>query len=202
MTLSTRTKMNWLLDVKVFMTALVASITGVYFLYLPIGGYQGGRNPTFGLTILFDRATWDDLHTWSGVLMIMVGLFHLLYHWKWVTMMGKRMISGLTGKTLKISTGATINLLINATVGLGFLLSAISGVYFLFQPRGMNTITGIESTRIFLISSGTWDLIHTWSSIIMILAAIAHFIIHWGWIEKVTRGFLSFRTSLVVGKKV
>jgi hypothetical protein len=202
MTLSTRTKMNWLLDVKVFMTALVASITGVYFLYLPIGGYQGGRNPTFGLTILFDRATWDDLHTWSGVLMIMVGLFHLLYHWKWVTMMGKRMISGLTGKTLKISTGATINLLINATVGLGFLLSAISGLYFLFQPRGMNTITGIESTRIFLISSGTWDLIHTWSSIIMILAAIAHFIIHWGWIEKVTRGFLSFRTSLVVGKKV
>ena len=202
MTLSTRTKLNWLLDAKVFLAALVASITGVYFLYLPIGGYQGGRNPTFGVTILFDRVTWDDLHTWSGVLMIMAAFVHLLYHWKWVTMMGKRMISGLIGKPLKMSRGARVNLLINALVGLGFLLSAISGVYFLFQPRGMNSFTGIETTRIFFFTSGTWDLVHTWSSIIMIMAAIAHFIIHWGWIEKVTRGFLSLRTSMGMMKNV
>jgi hypothetical protein len=202
MTLSTRTKLNWLLDAKVFLAALVASITGVYFLYLPIGGYQGGRNPTFDVTILFDRVTWDDLHTWSGVLMIMAAFVHLLYHWKWVTMMGKRMISGLIGKPLKMSRGARVNLLINALVGLGFLLSAISGVYFLFQPRGMNSFTGIETTRILFFTSGTWDLVHTWSSIIMIMAAIAHFIIHWGWIEKVTRGFLSLRTSMGMVKNV
>lgn len=202
MTLSTRTKMNWLLDAKVFMAALVASITGVYFLYLPIGGYQGGRNPTFGLTVLFDRATWDDLHTWSGVLMIIAGVVHLLYHWKWVAMMGKRMMSSMMGKPLKMSTGAKVNFLINVTVGLGFLLSAISGVYFLFQPRGMHSIIGIQSTSVFLFTPGTWDLVHTWSSIIMILAALAHFMIHWGWIEKVTRGFFGIRTSLAANRNV
>jgi hypothetical protein len=194
--------MNWLLDAKVFMAALVASITGVYFLYLPIGGYQGGRNPTFGLTVLFDRATWDDLHTWSGVLMIIAGVVHLLYHWKWVTMMGKRMMSSMMGKPLKMSTGAKVNLLVNATVGLGFLLSAMSGVYFLFQPRGMHSTIGVQSTSVFLFTPGTWDLVHTWSSIIMILAALTHFIIHWGWIEKVTRGFFGIRRSLATNRNV
>jgi hypothetical protein len=202
MTLSTRTKMNWLLDAKVFLAAFVASITGVYFLYLPMGGYQGGRNPTFGLTVLFDRATWDDLHTWSGVLMIIAGVVHLLYHWKWVAMMGKRMMSSMIGKPLKMSTGAKVNLLVNAMVGLGFLLAATSGVYFLFQPRGMHSIIGNQSASVFLFTPGTWDLIHTWSSIIMILAALAHFMIHWGWIKKVTRGFLGMRTSLAASRNV
>jgi hypothetical protein len=193
MTLSTRTKMNWLLDANIFLTALIASLTGIYFLYLPIGGYQGGRNPTYGLTVVFDRSTWDDLHTWFGVLMIIAGLIHLLYHWNWVRMMAKRLIGGLLGQPLKMSTGARINLMINAAIGLGFLLTAISGVYFLFQPRGMGTLTAVASSGQFIFTSGVWDLIHTWSSVVMILAASAHFIIHWGWIEKVTKGFFKVR---------
>jgi len=28
---------------------------------------------------------------------------------------------------------------------------------------------------------------HTWSGVIFISAAVTHFIIHWGWVTKVTR---------------
>ena len=193
MSLSQRTKVNWLLDANVFLTASVAALTGIYFLYLPIGGYQGGRNPTYGLKVLFERATWDDLHTWSGILMIIVGMIHLLYHWRWVTMMAKRLGNWIVGKPVKMSIGARINVLINIMIGLGFILSAVSGVYFLFQPQGMMALSEIDNAGKFLFTPNTWDVIHTWSSIIMILAAMAHFIIHWGWIEKVTKGFFRFQ---------
>jgi hypothetical protein len=195
MNLSTRTRWNWLLDAKVFIVALIASLTGVYFLYLPIGGYQGGRNPTYGINFIFERATWDTIHMWSGVLMIIAGVIHLLYHWSWVKTMSKRFLGMFAGSPLKMSRGARINLVINLSIGLGFFLSAVSGVYFLFQPGGL--VSKGAGTTVFLYSKYTWDIIHTWSSVSMILAASAHFIIHWGWIEKVTRGFFSFRRSQV-----
>lgn len=186
MSLSVRTKVNWLLDGSVFLSALIAAFSGIYFLYLPIGGFQGGRNPTYGLRIFFERATWDDLHTWSGVMMIIVGLVHLIYHWSWVRMMAKRLFKWGLGQQVKMSRGAQLNVVINLLIGLGFLTSAISGAYLLFQPHGG---IGINSTHPFIFMGSTWDVIHTWSSIIMIMAAMTHFLIHWGWIEKVTMQF-------------
>ncbi len=55
-TVSKQTRNNWLIDAAVFIGAVVAAITGIYFLFLPSGGYQGGRNPMYGVTILFERA--------------------------------------------------------------------------------------------------------------------------------------------------
>jgi len=43
-----------------------------------------------------------------------------------------------------------------------------------------------------LISRSSWDLVHTWSGVIMISAAVVHFAIHWRWVVNVTsRFFLS-----------
>ena len=66
MGISRTTRLNWILDAGVFFTALVAGFSGLYFLYVPVGGYQGGKNPLYGITILFSRSTWDDLHLWGG----------------------------------------------------------------------------------------------------------------------------------------
>ncbi|MCJ7569662.1 MAG: DUF4405 domain-containing protein, partial [Anaerolineales bacterium] len=41
----------------------------------------------------------------------------------------------------------------------------------------------------FLFTRTTWDLIHTWSGIVLIIAAGFHFLIHWKWIKKVTYRF-------------
>jgi hypothetical protein len=57
-------------------------LSGIYFLFVPFGGYRGGRNPVYGVTILFSRHAWDGLHTWSGVLMIAAAVFHLTIHWQ------------------------------------------------------------------------------------------------------------------------
>ena len=92
---SRETRNNWVIDFFVFSGAIVASLTGVYFLFLPVGGYQGGRNPMYGVQILFDRSTWDDLHTWGGILMVAAAAIHIAIHWKWIVTMTKRMLGEL-----------------------------------------------------------------------------------------------------------
>jgi hypothetical protein len=191
--MSMQTRTNWLIDAAIFLGGLVAALSGVYFLFLPSGGYQGGRNPAYGVTILFSRHAWDDLHTWGGVLMIVAALLHLAIHWSWVKMMGRRVVNTLRSGRTGLSRGSRLNLALNAVVAVSFLITAASGVYFLFAPAdgfqgGRNP--GWDVT--FLFSRTTWDLIHTWAGVVFIGAAAVHFWIHWRWVKNVTlRFFLS-----------
>lgn len=174
--LSLQTRMNWLIDAGLFISALIATISGIYFLFLPSGGYRGGRNPYYGITILFDRHTWNDWHTWAGVAMIAIVVIHLAIHWRWIVTMTKQAIRALVVPTCQLARGAWINIAINATIGVGFLLTAISGLYFFFEP----------AKRAFIFTATTWDLIHTWAGVAMISAATLHLAIHWRWIVNVT----------------
>jgi cytochrome b subunit of formate dehydrogenase len=185
-----QTRKKWLLDAIIFLSGLVAALSGIYFLFVPSGGYQGGRNPIYGLTILFSRHTWDDLHTWSGVLMIAVAVLHFALHWRWVKVMSKRTVKALLSRETKLSKGPRLNVAINVLVAVSFLLTAVSGIYFLFAPSG-----GFQGGRnpgwdpMFLFSRTTWDLIHTWAGVVFIAAAVVHFWIHWRWIKTMTQQF-------------
>ena len=194
-TMSAQTRANWLIDAAVFIGGILAGLSGVYFLYLPSGGYEGGRNPMYGITILFDRHTWSDVHLWGGVLMIVAIAVHFAIHWEWVKRMSKRMVKTILGRNGKLSRGAKVNVAINALVGVSFLVCALSGIYFIFGPSG-----GYEGSRNaawdpgFLFSRTTWDMIHTWSGVVVSVAAVVHFAIHWRWVKNVTaRFFLSLK---------
>ena len=50
--LSARTRTNWLINASVFIGGILAGLSGFYFLFLPSGGYQGGRNVLYGIQIL------------------------------------------------------------------------------------------------------------------------------------------------------
>ena len=187
--ISRRTRQNWLIDAAVFIGALLSAITGFYFLFLPVGGYQGGRNPAYGLTILFGRHTWDDIHTWGGLLMILAVVIHLAWHWSWVKMMSRRVGNTLLGKGSKFSRGAKINVLVDLAIAVSFLVTAVSAIYFLFFPAGYEAgrVAGWDPG--FIFSRATWDILHTWGFVAMMLAALLHLIIHWRWIVNVTRRF-------------
>jgi hypothetical protein len=192
--LSARTRVNWLINASVFSAGLVAAISGLYFLFVPSGGYQGGRNAFYGVKILLERLTWSDLHTWGGVLMISFVMLHIVIHWDWIKMMAKRMFNSLRQRGSSMSKGAIVNMLIDTLIAASFTTSALSGIYFLFAPTG-----GFQGGRNpgwdpdFLWSRITWDLIHTWAGVVFIAAAVIHFAIHWRWIKKVTLRFFQFR---------
>jgi len=189
-TVSKQTRNNWLIDAAVFIGAVVAAITGIYFLFLPSGGYQGGRNPMYGITILFSRSAWDGLHTWFGALMIAAVVVHFAIHWNWVKGMAKRMAKSVVGKGARMNRHGYFNVAVDATVALSFLLAAVSGVYFMFVPG-----SGRAADPLFIFTRTTWDLIHTWSGVVLIAAAIIHFAIHWNWVTKVTAKVLRSLSS-------
>jgi drug/metabolite transporter (DMT)-like permease len=152
---------------------LLAALSGIYFLFLPSGGYQGGRNPMYGITILFERHTWEELHTWSGVAMIVVAAVHLAIHWRWVKMMAVRVVNVIRTRGARMSKGARLNVAVNLVVAISFVLVSVSGIYFLLWPAGGD-------------AEVVWDMIHTWSGVAMIVVAAVHLAIHWRWINNVT----------------
>lgn len=177
------TKRNWWIDAILLLGGVLAIISGIYFLYLPTGGYQGGRNLYYGIQVLFARSTWEDLHTWGGILMILAAAVHITIHWDWISRILRGIITDLIKPTHKISNQGKFNRVINLVIGLTFLVTAITGVYLLFVSGGKHGIPD----PVYLFSRTTWDLIHTWSAIVMILAAVLHFAIHWRWVTKVTK---------------
>ncbi len=182
-TLSRKTRLNWLIDAGLFLAAIIVSLSGIYFLYFP-NGYQGGRNPWYDVRIVFDRAAWSDIHTWGGVLMIVAVAIHLAIHTQWIKTMSKRLLNIRRHGRSPMSRGAKVNIAVNAAIAVTFLLTAISGLYFLFVPGGSARPTVVFSPT-------TWDLIHTWAGVAMIAAALVHFYIHWGWVTKVTTRFFA-----------
>jgi cytochrome b subunit of formate dehydrogenase len=183
--LSKQTQKNWWINATLFISAVIAALSGIYFLYLPVGGFQGGRNPLYNVQILFSRETWDDLHTWGGVAMIVAALIHLAIHWSWVTNMARRTWAGLTGKGSKMNPRGQWNLILNTIVAISFVLTALSGVYFLFVPGGRGAVDPM-----IIFSRYAWDLIHTWAGVTLIATAIVHLVIHWKWVTKVSRKML------------
>ncbi len=197
MTISRQTCTNWLVDAAVLLSGLLTALTGIYFLFAPSGGYQGGRNPLYGVTILFRRQTWEDLHTWGGVLMLLAIVIHFFIHWPWVKMISRRIVNAWRARGSRLSRGAKVNVLVDLSVALSFLITALSGIYLLFAPTG-----GYQGGRNpgwdpgFLLPRTTWELIHTWAGVALILAAVVHFWIHWRWVKKVTRRLLLRLTQL------
>jgi len=200
---STQTRNNWIIDAIVLIGGLLAVFSGVYFLFLPVGGYQGGRNALYDVTIFFDRFTWDALHTWAGVFMIIALVVHFTLHWSWVLMMGKRIIKALRSGGTNMSPGSKFNLAVNLVVALSFLLTAITGIYFLYvSPGGFQGGRNLSWDPGLIFNRTTWDMIHTWAGVIFILAAVVHFAIHWRWAVKVTRRLLGSLNSRLVPRRV
>jgi len=182
---SPQTKRNWWIDAGLFAATVVVLVSSFYFLYAP-GGYQGGRNPAYNAGWLIARETWDLLHTWFGITMILVVVIHFVLHWNWFLLMGKRVWRQMNDGSVSMSRLAWVNLAVDTVIALGFFLAAVSGVYFLFAPGGR-----ASSETIFLFSRLAWDVIHTWSGVVMFLAFLGHTIIHWRWIVKVTQRMLT-----------
>jgi Domain of unknown function (DUF4405) len=183
---------NWLLDSLLALSGLVVGLTSIYFLFLPLDGYRGGRNPYYGLIILFDRHTWSDLHNWVGLAMILIALVHFIIHFDWVVNMAKKVTKEVLNRKAILNKHGRFNVFVDAVIALGFFISAITGlIYFLVAGENSVFTPGMR-----MIADTTMlDLIHTWSGILMIAAAVVHFAIHWQWVVKITRRI--FRVNAV-----
>ena len=178
---SVQTRNNMTLDMLMLISGLISILSGIYFLFLPVGGFQGGRNPFYGLIIFFERHTWSDIHIWSSVVIMALVALHIPIHWDWIAKMTKAGIRSIFGKS-KLNNNSKFNLAINILIGISGLICGLSGLYFLLIPEFLG-LAAVSSVWIF--TPVVWDLIHAWSGVVMTAAAILHFGIHWKWVVKV-----------------
>jgi hypothetical protein len=74
-------KINYLVDFIALISFLVTSITGlIIFLFLPSGVRQGRFQEFIGIT----KEVWNFIHIWSGILMLVLVVIHLILHWDWI----------------------------------------------------------------------------------------------------------------------
>jgi len=182
--LSKTNRNNWLLDSLLALSGLVVGLTSIYFLFLPLDGYRGGRNPYYGLIILFDRHTWSDLHTWVGLGMTVIALIHFIIHFDWIVNMAKKVAKEALHRKTILNRHGRFNVFVDAMIALGFFISAITGLIF-FLVAGENSVFTPAARMI--ADTTALDLIHSWSGILMIAAAVVHFAIHWQWVVKIAR---------------
>ncbi len=196
--LSAQTRANWIIFAVVSLGGIVASVSGAYYLFLPSGGHEGDatRCTASGSSLI---GTPGAISTpGGGILMIAAVVIHFATHWTWVKRMSRRTIKSILGRGSRLSPGTKFNVGIDLVIAVGFLLTAVSGVFFLFAPSGGYQGGGnLRWCPAFLFSRTTWDLIHTWSGIVTIVAAVIHLWIHWRWITNVSqRFFLSLGQQL------
>ncbi len=179
-TLTTKLKKNWWIDASLGITAVLAILSSIYFLVYPVSGYQGGRNPYYNKTLIFSKATWESLHTWGGILMILAALVHIIIHWNWIISTISRTWQVLMKKRDGFGTRLTYSIILDTVIAVCFVLCSISGIYFL-----LNAESGPYAAA-FLFTKTTWDLIHTWSGVIMTIGATLHIVLHWDWITNIS----------------
>jgi hypothetical protein len=122
--------------------------------------------------------------------MIAAAAIHIAIHWKWIKLTARRVLKATLSREAQIPRSVQGNIIINLVIGVSFLLAALSGVYFLLYPSGgYQGGSNPNWDPGFIFSRTTWDLIHTWSGTVMIVAAVLHFAIHWRWVKNVTRRF-------------
>lgn len=86
--------LNYWVDVLIAVAFVISAITGLAFLVMGSGGYQGGRNAHFATAFLgLGREQWSDLHTLGSLVMIGGVFMHLVLHWNWIVCVTRRMIT-------------------------------------------------------------------------------------------------------------
>jgi hypothetical protein len=90
--LARQARLNFTLNSLLFLAFIIVNLSGlIVWLVMPSGGYQGGRNPAYQMTLInLSRHTWNDIHLWSGLAMILVLIVHISLHWKWIACMLRR----------------------------------------------------------------------------------------------------------------
>jgi hypothetical protein len=93
-----KTKLNYWVDLIIGVSFVFSAISGLVFL-LPVSP-DGVNTTILGISYSF----WNDLHTWSSLLMITGTFLHLVLHWKWIVCMTRKQFQFRTANTRLVTS--------------------------------------------------------------------------------------------------
>ena len=90
---------------------------------------------------------------------------------------------------------AKLNYVLDAVIGIAFLVSAVTGMAFLLMGSGgyQGGRNPDFATSLLGVSRAAWSDLHTWTSLVMVAGVAVHLVLHWKWIVCVTKQMLPRR---------
>lgn len=79
---------------------------------------------------------------------------------------------------------ARLNLLIDAVIGIAFLVTAVTGVVFLLPPSWQQAVLAG-------LSFHAWHWLHDWSGAVAAAGVALHLALHWRWVVHTARRWLA-----------
>lgn len=81
----TKTKINALINILMFITFFILAFSGFSLLLLPRGGFYDGRGLGFGKTLFsLSRHEYLILHNFFGIILVFLVLIHLIFHLSYI----------------------------------------------------------------------------------------------------------------------
>ena len=83
-----KSKINYWIDVLAGISFVIVAITGLVLFFKFPSGQGTGSLSLWNLT----KFQWTNLHNYSGIILIIIVLLHLILHWRWIVVMTKKHI--------------------------------------------------------------------------------------------------------------
>jgi len=135
----------------------------------------------------FKRCNWITVHNWASVVLFIIILVHIIFHWSWILGTTRRIFRTLQGPVKKVYEvyGSVVILLCL------FIFDCLSGlVLWLVMPRGAGDYTHMTqgSGRTFLgLQRNIWVDLHAWNAVMIVSIIIIHLILNWNWVVGVSK---------------
>jgi len=103
-----KVKLNFIIDILMYLSMMIVVGIGFLMNYVLIPGSE--RHEVYGRNVELsfwnmDRHQWGDIHLIFGFILIFLLLLHIIFHWKLIVAIYKRMLSG---KSIRIVLGVVL----------------------------------------------------------------------------------------------
>jgi hypothetical protein len=160
-----RTEQNFWLDVTIFVTLLIATITGfILWLIIP---------HKLDIVFLgFSRSVWVASHIYSAVVGLVGIVMHVVWHWDWLKALRGRPLNGMPEKV-------RANRVVDRIMWITFIATNVFGaaawalhfgddIYIVRIPDRLHVVFGVACT----------------------ILLIMHLALHWKWIASTSKRFI------------
>lgn len=103
-----KVKLNFIIDILMYLSMMIVVGIGFLMEYVLIPGSE--RNEVYGRNVELsfwnlDRHQWGNFHLIFGFILIFLLLLHIIFHWKLIVAIYRKMVSG---KSIRIVLGIVL----------------------------------------------------------------------------------------------